>query len=174
MRVIVGAATLLLMVAGCGSDQESGASAGQPGSSSESASASQLPSGLPPGQPSDLPVPEPGKPAPPPEGGVVLPENQADLGGLPPYYDKKEVVVAPDGNSVTVWGMARDSCSRVTGKITEESAEVVRIVLVPMPAPQGGPVDQACTQVLTPVPVTVQLKAPLGNRKVIVTEQETY
>jgi hypothetical protein len=163
-RVIVGVAAVLVTVAGCGQG-DPGASTG-PALPSRSTSVSV---GLPSLVPSDLPAPSPVPSLP--QGGTVLPKEQTDTGNLPPYYEKREVVVAPDGRSVTVWGMARDSCSSVRGTVTETD-QVIRIVLSPMAAPQGGSPDTMCAQVLTPVPVTVQLTSPVGNRKVIVTEAD--
>src|SRR3954471_15083246 len=103
-RIIVGVAALLVTVAGCGQG-DPGAST-LPGSASVRASTSVSRS-LPSLAPSDLPAPSPVPSLP--QGGTVLPKEQTDTGNLPPYYEKREVVVAPDGRSVTVWGMARDS-----------------------------------------------------------------
>ncbi|HET9138042.1 hypothetical protein [Actinophytocola sp.] len=165
---VIGSAAVLLAVTACGQSDR----AGSPGTATSSTgmSATALP-----GSPVASAVPAPAPTVPSlPQGGTQLPKGQVDTGGLPPYYEKQEVVVAPDGMSVTVWGMARDSCSGVQGTVTEETDQVIRIVLSPMAAPQGGSPDKVCAQVLTPVPVTVQLKAPVGNRTVIVTEKQTY
>ena len=161
---------MLAAVAGCGQDDPGRSSAAPTSNSVETSSVTR--SGVPSLGPSGLPPQATAVPVPP-QGATPLPKEQVDTGGLPPYYEKKDVVIAPDGMSITVWGMARDSCSSVQGTV-EETAQEVRIVLSPMATPQGGSPDKVCTQVLTPVPVTVQLKAPVGNRKVIVTEKQTY
>ena len=60
----------------------------------------------------------------------------------------------------------------LTARVVEQSASGVRIVIGPTDVPQGGSPDAPsfCAQVITPRVLTVELKAPLGNRKVIVAE----
>lgn len=102
-----------------------------------------------------------------PPGATVLPQDRIDSGGMP---NQREVAIGPDGRTLTLNVMARDACSGVEATVTEENAQAVKIELTPMMLPQGGQPDRVCAQVLTPRQVTVTLKEPLGNRKLVITE----
>lgn len=155
-------AAVILLVAACGQSTDGAEPASQPGTTKSVSLTTESPSiVVPPTGVATPPTPEPG----PPPGGTVLPKDQVDT-GLP----DTSVAVTPDGRTLTLTVMARDACSGVEATVTEETATAVKVLLTPMQAPQGGRPDQICAQVLTPRQVTVQLKEPLANRKVLITE----
>jgi hypothetical protein len=163
--VVTGAIVLLLVLGGCGkaADQSSPA-AGQPGPTSPTTS-----------QPTGSSTPG-STPAPPttqlPEQTGPLPSAQVDTSALPSYYKERKVWTINGGRTLQLSAMARDACAGVTAKVVEQNQTEVRVVISPMDMPQGGSPDgpPICAQVLTPRIVTVDLKVPLGNRKVIVSE----
>lgn len=171
LRIVAGAAILLGTIAACGQSGDQAPAAGNqqpPGETSSSSAAAPPSNAAEPIPPVSPPV---SGPAAPPPGGTVVPKAQVDTSGMaggsvPP----PEVAVAPDGRVLTLTVMARDSCSGVEATVTEETDDAVKIMLTPMLGPQGGPPDQMCAQVLTPRQVTVQLKAPLGDRKLLISE----
>ena len=129
---------------------------------------------LPPGSPpssSPLPVAPPlGSNVPP--GATALPKEQVDTGALPPYYKNGPVWVSGGGHTLTFTAAAKDACTGLTARVVEQSTDAVRIEIGPTDVPQGGSPDAPsfCAQVITPRVLTVELKAPLGNRKVYFTE----
>jgi multidrug efflux pump subunit AcrA (membrane-fusion protein) len=106
-----------------------------------------------------------------PVGVRLLPKGQVDASALPDYYTERNVWAFDGDRSLQMFAMARDACAGVQATISEQSADAVKVVLASMDAPQGGPPDgQMCAQVLTPKPVTVRLDAPVGNRKVYLSQ----
>lgn len=176
MRVFVGTAGLLLTLTACGQAANSG---GQAASAPGSASASPSPTATVVEPPSvGLPVPPvTAKPPPPPagtgtnvpQGATLLPKTQVDTAGLPSWYTERNVWSVNGGRSLIVPGMGRDACTGVDARVVEQNAELVRIEIAPMDVPQGGQPDGGgfCAQVVTPRMVTVDLKVPLGNRRVV-------
>jgi hypothetical protein len=169
MRVTVGTAMLLLALAACGQAADQGAGSGPPpaGSNTSSPAGSDSGSVL---SPTINPPPAGTEPAP--QGGTALPKAQVDTSALPTHYLERTVWSLNGGRTLVLYGMARTGCSGVSGRVVEQNADSVRIVLSPMNTAQGGPADGGgiCTQVITPRPVTVGLTDPIGNRKVIVSE----
>jgi hypothetical protein len=166
--VITGVVFLALTLAACNDDKVVPAQGQQPPASTPATAPSSPTPSTPPGSPS-TPPPSTGVP----QGAVRVPDGQVDMSGLPEYYRERKVWVLNDGRTLQVTAMARDACAGVTGRVVEQNDQVVRILIAPMDMPQGGGVDAPpmCAQVLTPKIITVDLKAPLGNRKVIVSEQ---
>jgi hypothetical protein len=167
LRFATGAALLALTLAACGQAADQGSpAAGQPGPTSPSTPA-----------PPTAPVTSGSASTPPPtsglpQGAALVPDAQLDTSGLPEYYRERKVWITNEGRTLQVTAMARDACAGVTGRVIEQNDKVVHIRISPMDMPQGGGVDNPpiCAQVLTPKIITVDLKAPLGTRKVIVTE----
>jgi hypothetical protein len=95
-----------------------------------------------------------------------------DTSGLPNYYTERKVWTLNGGRTLQLSAMARDACVGVTAMVVEQNDKLVHVVIKPMDVPQGGNPDgpSVCAQVLTPRIVTVDLKAPLGNRMVVVSE----
>jgi hypothetical protein len=162
LRIVAGAVILLGTIAACGSGEDA-APANAPGQTSAS------PTETPP-----TVAPSPGLPGPPatglPPGATPLPKEKVDTGAVPSLPEPPQVAAGPDGRTLTLTVMARDACSGVEATVTEETAQAVKIEISPTLQPQGGQPDQVCAQVLTPRQVTVQLKEPLGNRKVFISE----
>jgi hypothetical protein len=162
LRIVAGAVILLGTIAACGSGDDA-APANAPGQTS--VTPTETPSTV---------VPPTGPGAPPatglPPGATPVPQEKVDTGAVPSLPEPPQVAAGPDGRTLTLTVMARDSCSGVEATVTEETADAVKIELTPMLTPQGGQPDQVCAQVLTPRQVTVQLREPLGNRKVFISE----
>jgi hypothetical protein len=110
-----------------------------------------------------------GLPAPTvPPGATLVPASQVDSSGLPSYYKNRNVYSLNGGRTLLVSAMGQNACTGVQGLVTEQSGTVVRITIAPTDVPQGGSPDEPgmCAQVITPRLISVDLKAPLGNRKV--------
>jgi len=175
-KVLVALAMGLFALAGCGSDdQPFGAGGSSSTASSPSSSGSPSASGLPPGS-ATLPssnVRPPGQsqvPSQPPQssatplpgGATDVPPARVDGTVLPETY-KSQVQVGSDGKSLTVIGQA-GGCKTASAEVTAESADQVLITLVTTYyAPNGG----VCTQEIRDVPLNVTLKAPLGDRRIV-------
>ncbi|HEV2781848.1 MAG TPA: hypothetical protein VGX25_20875 [Actinophytocola sp.] len=163
LRIVAGAVILLGTITACGSSNQ-GAPANAPDRTSTSPTTDR----------SSTVIPPPGSSTPPstglPPGATPVPKERVDTGAVPSLPEPPQVAAAPDGRTLTLTVMARDSCSGVEATVTEETADAVKIELTPMLQPQGGPPDQVCAQVLTPRQVTVQLREPLGSRKVFISE----
>jgi hypothetical protein len=160
---------LLLVLGGCGQLAEQAGSGGQ-----RSGQPSRTAVGSPPPASSsskESPVTVGPSGTAVPAGVRLLPKDQVDTSALPDYYTERNVWAFDGDRSLQMFAMARDACAGVQAIIGEQSAVAVKVVLVSMDAPQGGPPDgQMCAQVLTPKPVTVRLDAPVGNRKVYLSQ----
>jgi hypothetical protein len=174
MRVVTGTAGLLLALAACGqAADQGGQAASAPGSTSGSSTPTLVdpPSVSVPVPPITKPPPQP--PGPPatnvPADATLLPKSQVDTSGLPSWYTERNVWSVNGGRTLVVPGMGRDACTGVQARVVEQNADLVRIEISPMDVPQGGSPDGPgfCAQVVTPRMVTVDLKVPLGNRKVV-------
>lgn len=189
MRALLTAATAALafgLLAGCG-DASTPAASDQ---TDATTSSSETPSKTPPEPPtpSDVATPQPpeaGKPQNPsggeppvtigPNGPVVpagvteVPAGQVDATALPQYVEfGNKVWQFDDGFSLQLFASASSGCTGAEARIVDQSADAVKIVVRPLDQPQGGrPDDSMCTQVMTPVPVTVALDQPLRDRKVL-------
>lgn len=128
-----------------------------------------------PGASSSVTVPDKSSaPAPPtaatgvPKGAAQVPAAQVDASALPSYYQHRgEVWVYDGGYSLRTYAMATSGCTDAEAVVVDQSAAAVRIMLRPLPQPQGGrPDGQMCTESLQPRPVTVKLTAPLGDRTI--------
>jgi len=152
-RVITGAALLLIAVAGCGQAGNQTAPVGQPVPTAPSST-----------DPSTPGSPDPSTPPPTsgmPQGAAVpVPDSQVDTGALPNYYKERKVWILNGGRTLQLSAMAQDACTGVTAIVTEQNQTEVRVMIKPMDVPQGGSPDGP----------PVDLKVPLGDRKVIVTE----
>jgi hypothetical protein len=76
------------------------------------------------------------------------------------------------GRTVAVSAEAPTPCTPLVAKVVEQNAELVKIAISAGDVPQGGSPDGPgiCAQVISPRVLTVDLKVPLGDRKVVVTE----
>ncbi|WP_436495872.1 hypothetical protein [Actinokineospora sp. HUAS TT18] len=172
-----GAALALLALTACGQQADqagAGPSSTTPPSSTTTAAPTTAPSSVQPTPPATTPAP--GTATAPPATGVPpefkeIPSGQVESKSLPEVYTERRVWSSPDGRTLQLIGMARDTCGVVEGVVEEFSATTVRIALRPMAQPQGGPEGQACAMVITPKPVTVALREPVGKRTVIVTAE---
>lgn len=185
--LIAGVAVALVGLAGCGQEADPAGS----GPEQTTVDPSTLATKIPPEPPAVTPTPPETKPQDPPSGedrpatpsapvsmaptGPVVPAGvkqvpsaQIDASAVPEYYEHRGLVwVYDDGYSLQMFATARSGCGGMEARIANESATEVRIAMGPMPQPQGGPPDgTACTEVMTPRPVTVALDAPLGDRKI--------
>ena len=160
-RVITGAVVLLFALGACGQRADQAVPANQP--------APTTPPSTAPGSPGpSTPPPTSGLP----QGAVLVPSDRLDTSGLPDYYRERKVWVLNDGRTLQLPAMARDACTGVQAMVVEQNDKLVHVAISPMDVPQGGSPDGPgmCAQVITPRIVSVDLKAPLGDRKVVVTE----
>jgi hypothetical protein len=160
-------AVLMVVLSACGQAADQGSAAGQPSPSSTS-------SGPPPPSTPSTPGSTPAPPATgQPQGAGPLPGDQVDTSSLPSYYTERKVWILNEGRTLQLTAMARDACVGVTARVIEQNDKIVRVMISPMDVPQGGSADAPpiCAQVITPRVVTVDLKAPLGTRKVIVSAE---
>lgn len=173
--VITGAVLLMFALGACGQAADQVAPANQPAPAT-GGSASAPPS-VPPSSPGSS-APPPATGLPPgtgelPPGAGEVPRDRLDTSALPSYYpDRGKVWVLNEGRTLQLMAVARNACAGVTAKVVEQNETLVHIVISPMDAPQGGTPDGPgmCAQVITPTSVTVDLKVPLGNRRVVVSE----
>jgi hypothetical protein len=182
-RVIAGAA-LLLALAACGQRAEPAASGAAP------AGTATLP--VPPSEGSTVVEPTEPKKPPYPTGVLpptdhpaapvaeLLPASQVDTSGMPASYADQNVYQVAvyslnGGRTLQITTSASDACTRLQARVADQTQDAVKVNISPMATPQGGPADGTggggmCAQVLTPQTFTVDLKVPLGSRKVILTE----
>ena len=164
MRVFCAVVGLALLLSACGQAANQASSAKGPESvSSTPNTPSEPPSNI--AEPAPPVNPLPGTPTLPADAVSQVPREQIEAPTLP---DQK-VIAVNGGRTLQFTAMARDACAGVQAIVADQNDRVVQIVLSPADTPQGGPPDQMCAQVLTPRVVTVDLKAPLGKRKVIIT-----
>ncbi len=165
--VVTGALLLSIVLGACGQAADQGSPAAQPGPTSPGTPASpSTPPSPGPSTPGSTPTPTGSQPQ-----GAPLPSSQVDTSALPSYYRERKVWTINGGRTLQLSAMARDACAGVTAKVVEQNQTEVRVVISPMDVPQGGnPDGPICAQVLTPRIVTVDLKVPLGDRKVFVSE----
>jgi hypothetical protein len=158
---------LLFALGACGQAADQAVPANQPASTTPTSTAPGNPSSPGPSGPS-MPPPASGLP----QGAVLVPSDRLDTSGLPDYYRERKVWVLNDGRTLQLPAMARDACTGVGAMVVEQNDKLVHIAISPTDVPQGGSPDGPgmCAQVITPRIVTVELKAPLGDRKVVVTE----
>lgn len=103
-----------------------------------------------------------------PAGVTEVPPSQVDASALPSYIEYgNKVWVYDDGFSLQMFASATSSCTGAEAQVVDQAADSVKIVVRPMAGPQGGrPDDGVCAMVMTPVPVTVRLDAPLKDRRI--------
>ena len=190
MRALLTTATAALalgVLAGCGNAATPAAS---DQNTTTTSSSSEAPSKTPPETPtpSDVATPQPpeaGKPQNPvsgeppvtigPNGPVVpagvteVPAKQVDATALPQFIEFGDTVWQyNDGFALQLFASASTGCSGAEARVVDQSADAVKIVVSPLAQPPGGrPDDSVCTQVMTPVPVTVTLEQPLRDRMVL-------
>ena len=101
-------------------------------------------------------------------GVTQVPADQVDARALPDYYDHHgEVWVFNDGYSLAMFAAASSGCSDAQAVVVDQSATEVKVMMRPLNHPPGArPDGGACTAVITPRPVTVTLREPLGDRTV--------
>lgn len=102
-----------------------------------------------------------------PQGAVLVPDERVDA---PSHYRERKVWVLNEGRTLQLTAMARDACTGVTAMVIEQNDKLVHVRISQLEVPQGGSSPPVCAQVLTPKLVTVDLKVPLGNRQVIISE----
>jgi hypothetical protein len=184
-RVIAGAA-LLLALAACGQSATTGATGEAPASATSPAPPSGGSVTLEPGLPTKIPpyptgvLPPSVDPTAPPTDAVLLPASQVDTSGLPASYSDHNVYDVAvyslnGGRSLRITASASDACIRLQARVADQTQDTVRVNISPLATPQGGPADGPggggmCAQVLTPQTFTVDLKVPLGTRKVFLAE----
>jgi hypothetical protein len=158
---------LLFALGGCGQAADQAVPANQPAPTTPSSTAPGDPSSPGPSGPS-VPPPTSGLP----QGAVLVPSDRLDMSALPDYYRERKVWILNGGRTLQLSVMGRDACTGVTARVVEQNDKLVHVAVSPTDVPQGGSPDGPgmCAQVLTPRIVTVDLKAPLGDRKVVVTE----
>ena len=176
--VVAAAATLTSCTYDAGTVDES-VKAPAPSHVSETPSVTQPP-GIAPGEPnpSGRKPPAGTTPSAPvsmgPNGPVVpagvtqVPAGQVDASALPAYYDNPAAVwVYDDGYSLEMFAAASSGCAEEEAVVVDQSADSVRVTLRPLANQPGGrPDSRPCTAVMTPRPVTVRLREPLGDRTV--------
>ena len=184
MRALLTTATVALafgLLAGCGVTVT-------PVESDQRVTTERLKTPPVPPTPSDVATPQPpeaGKPQNPvsgeppvtigPDGPVVppgvteVPAAQVDATALPQYVEfGNKVWQYNDGFSLQMFAAATSGCAGVEAFVADQSADAVKIIVRSLDQPQGGrPDDSVCTQVMTPVPVTVTLDQPLRDRMVL-------
>jgi hypothetical protein len=104
-----------------------------------------------------------------PAGVTEVPPSQVDASALPSYFEFGSKVWSYDGGfALQLFAAASSSCTDAEAVVVDQSADTVKIVVRPLPAPQGGrPDDGVCTMVMTPKPVTVTLDSPLQDRTIL-------
>jgi hypothetical protein len=188
MRALLTTATAVLalgVLAGCGDAATPAASDQSTSSTTSAAQPSKTPPETP--TPSDVATPQPpaGKPQDPaggeppvtigPDGPVVpagvteVPAGQVDATALPQYVEfGNKVWQYNDGFALQLFAPASTGCSGAEAMVVDQTADAVKIVVRPLDQPPGGrPDDSVCTQVMTPVPVSVTLEQPLRDRQVL-------
>jgi hypothetical protein len=178
LRVVAGTTVLLFAVGACGQAANAPSAANQQPARTSATPTSPTPSQtgteVPPMEPGpslpQVPVPVVPKTNLPP-GATLLPKEQVDTSALPADDKERNVWSVNGGRTLALIVMARTACTGVQARVLEQNADLVRVDVGPMDVPQGGKPDggQMCAQVITPQVVTVDLKVPLGNRKVVVT-----
>ncbi|MBB4904891.1 hypothetical protein [Actinophytocola algeriensis] len=179
------AALALGVLAGCGDASTPAASDQTTTTTSSEQPSKTAPE---PPTPSDVATPQPpeaGKPQDPvsgeppvtigadgpvvPAGVTEVPAGQVDATALPQYVEfGNKVWQYNDGFSLQLFASASSGCSGAEAMVVDQSADAVKIVVRPLDQPQGGSPDGTmCTQVMTPVPVTVTLEQPLRDREVL-------
>ncbi|ATE53133.1 hypothetical protein CNX65_07395 [Actinosynnema pretiosum] len=176
-------AVTLAALAGCsGGGQDPTGAVGSSAPGDVSTTLSGAPSGaVPPDSTgSGDPTGEPGAPGeqqpqrPPQRSAEPIPQAaplegaKVDAAALPETYDK-QVQVGPDGRALLVNGLA-GGCKNASAEVAAQSAEQVLVTLVTTYYPPRG--GGACTDDLRPVPLTVTLDAPLGERRVVLESRE--
>jgi hypothetical protein len=189
MRAKLAATTAVLalgVLAACGSNATDSAGQSAPTSESQSESQSVKPAPEPPAvivepTPPAVKPQDPSGGVPPvtigpdgpvaPAGVTEVPPSQVDASALPNYVEYgNKVWVYDDGYSLQMFASATSSCNGAEAVVVGQSADTVKIVVRPLAGPQGGrPDDGVCAMVMTPVPVTVRLDAPLRDRRIFLT-----
>ncbi|GAA2674723.1 hypothetical protein LV78_001206 [Actinosynnema pretiosum] len=170
-------AVTLAALAGCsgGGQDTTGAVGGSSAPSGVPTSASSAPTGsVPSGSPGGGdPTGAPGA-QPPQRSAEPLPQAapldgaKVDAATLPETYDK-QVRIGQDGRVLVVNGLA-GGCKNASAEVAAQSVDQVLVTLVTTYyPPQGGGV---CTDDLRPVPLTVNLDAPLGERRLVLESRE--
>jgi hypothetical protein len=178
--------SLVFALAACGQRAEPAAS-GQPpaGTATLPAPPSEGSTEVTPTEPKK-PPPYPTGVLPPPgdptvlTGAVLLPASQVDASGMPASFSDHnvyeiQVYSLNGGRTLQITASANDACTKLQARVADQTQDAVRVNISPLATPQGGPADGTggggmCAQVLTPQTLTVDLKVPLGTRKVILTE----
>lgn len=150
LGTLVGAGVLLLLVSACANPQESQEQ------TNDTPSATATSETTPDRQPARTP----------PDGGAPVPDGQIDATALPQGYPTL-VWTQDDGRAVGVVAQ-EGGCGRASVEVPQQTdGQVVITMVETQPAK-----PQACTMDLRYPKITVELDAPLGDRKVVLqTEQ---
>jgi hypothetical protein len=155
LGTIVGAGVLLLLASACANQQESQDKPGGDARPPENSAPVQEQPGQ-PGQ--EQPDRQPART--PPSGGEKVETAQLDTSGLPERYP---VLVWTEGDGATVGVVAQEGGC---GKASVENAETDKQVTVTMV--ETTPKEpKPCTMDLRYPKLTTELKAPLGDRTVV-------
>lgn len=150
LGTVVGAGVLLLLMSACANQQESQDKPG--GDKPETSAPVQEPPGQ--GQPDRQPA------RTPPSGGEKVETAQIDQTGLPKNYP---VLVWTEDDGATVGVVAQEGGC---GKASVENSETDKLVTVTMV--ETTPKEpKPCTMDLRYPKLTTELKAPLGDRQIV-------
>lgn len=167
LGAVLGAGVLLVLAAGCA--QRSGPPAAGGGSLSTSAagSVSATPPVIATGSATNTPVtvttvpgPPPGAPHLPP-GAVPVPGTQVDAHALPSSFPR-QVWTEHGGRVLGLFGEV-GGCFTARAVVDRQTSSQVTVRLIQR---QPGPGPHACPLFVRYKPMTVQLAAPLGERRV--------
>jgi hypothetical protein len=152
LGTVVGAGVLLLLASACANQQESQDNAGNDSRPTETSAPAQ-------NQPDRQPA------RTPPSGGEKVSDGQLDTKSLQKGYP---VMVWTEDDGTTVGVVAQEGGC---GKASVENAETDSQVMITMiqTTPKA---PQACTMDLRYPKLTTELKAPLGDRKVVLKNVE--
>ena len=151
LGTVVGAGVLLLLMSACANPQESQDNAGDTRPTETSAPAETQPDR----QPARTP----------PSGGEKVGAGQLDTKALPKGYP---VMVWTEDDGATVGVVAQEGgCGKASVESAETDAQVVITMVETTPK-----APQACTMDLRYPKLTTELKAPLGDRKVVLKNEQ--
>jgi hypothetical protein len=150
----VGAGALLVALVGCASSTSTpvGAEGGPTltTSASPTAPASEEPE-------FDSPVPP---------DGTEVPRERVDASTVPEDVPK---VVWTEGDGSTLGVIAQEAgCGKASVEVAAQGAEAVEVVLVET----TSPAQEVCTMDIRYPPLTAELDAPLGDRRVVLTTRQ--
>lgn len=161
--MMAGSAVLLMALAGCAGEDQSGA----PGR--DDAATSSAPAG--PTTPTDAEAgdgaPDPGEAGDdaPLKHGTLLAKGQLDASALPKGYPRKASTTDDDTVVITA---SESGCTKVTAELVKQTESEVEVLLV-----HTTPADKPmCTMDIRFPKVAVELDEPLGERKLVLKAEQ--